>query len=149
MPSTVGRQKTEAATCHSAAQLQMDCVAAYAAAAEALQHGPGQGFDKMAHQCRAHTEALQQRLQALQAPPAAAHRLTQRLNAGKVALASFGGQRAIAWVVRNNGYDRRSAFATVAQKNFSQQTTELALEMGRQAEQDIAWVQGLLHGRCG
>ena len=149
MPTTVGLQHTEPSVIEAAAQLEMDCVAAYhQAAAHLRDKGAAAHFDSFERASGAHRDLWQARLAALNHAPAAPNKLTVRLNAWKVRVASaLAGDWGIYRALGNNAPDQCTAYRRVRDRHLSAVTDGLAAGMLTEAKLQLALIERLRGNR--
>ena len=145
MPTTVGRQRTESGVIEAAAQLEMDCVAAYHEAATHLRDKrAATHFDGFERVSELHRDKWQARLASLQHPPAQANGLTAWLNTWKIRVASVvAGDWGIYRALGNNAPDQCTAYQRVHDRHLSAITDGLAVGMLAQAKAQVAMIQAL------
>ena len=145
MPTTVGLQRTESGVIEAAAQLEMDCVAAYhQAAAHLRDRRAAAHFDTFERASEAHRDLWQARLAALGHAPAAPNQLTAWLNAWKVRVAAaVSGDWGIYRALGNNAPDQCAAYGRVHDRHLSAITDGLAVGMLADAKLQWALIQAL------
>lgn len=145
MPTTVGTQRTESGVIEAAAQLEIDCMAAYHEAATHLRDKRAAAhFDMFERTSARHRDLWQARLEDTQHPPAQANRLTAWLNTWKVRAASVvAGDWGIYRALGNNTPDQCTAYQRVHDRHLSAITDGLAVGMLAEAKAQLAVIQAL------
>ncbi len=145
MPTIVGLQRTESGVIEAAAQLEMDCAAAYHQAAAHLRDKRAAArFDGFERTSVLHRNLWQGRLASLHHKPAAPSQFTVWLNAWKVRVAStVAGDWGIYRALGNNTPDQCTAYKRVCDRHLSAITDGLAMGMLGDVRMQAAMIQVL------